>query len=80
MNNDLLFFSPMKDLCEYSQDTSVILCRFAFVEFATVAEAEKALNASQSIKISKREVGVQFYEMQEKPKGKWDCCSCDLRR
>ncbi|XP_044076321.1 nucleolin-like isoform X2 [Siniperca chuatsi] len=39
---------------------------FAFVEFATVADAEKALQSSQNIKICKREVRVQFCEMQAK--------------
>ncbi|KAM9350078.1 nucleolin-like [Symphorus nematophorus] len=39
---------------------------FAFVEFATVADAEKALQASKKIKISKREVRVEFCERREK--------------
>lgn len=44
---------------------------FAFVEFATVADAEKALQSSQNIQICKREVRVQFREGREKlEKGK----------
>nr|XP_046263352.1 nucleolin-like isoform X2 [Scatophagus argus] len=38
---------------------------FAFVEFANVADAEKALQSSQNMKISKREVRVHFYKMKE---------------
>ncbi|KAM3604992.1 uncharacterized protein V6R79_019118 [Siganus canaliculatus] len=38
---------------------------FALIEFASIAEAEKALKASQNIKILKREVRVQFSELQE---------------
>lgn len=41
---------------------------FAFVEFATVADAEKAFESSQNIKICKREVKVQFCKMQAKAK------------
>ncbi|XP_051238407.1 nucleolin isoform X3 [Dicentrarchus labrax] len=39
---------------------------FAFVEFATVEDAEKALKSTQNIKISKREVRVKFCEVKEK--------------
>lgn len=59
---------------EYSQETSVILCRYAFVEFATVEEAEKALQVAQDRKISKRLLRVQFFEKRENPprvKGTW---------
>ncbi|XP_070701369.1 nucleolin-like [Pempheris klunzingeri] len=45
---------------------------YAFVEFATVADAENALKTTQNIKISKREARVQFFEKREKserPKG-----------
>ncbi|XP_029308927.1 nucleolin-like isoform X2 [Cottoperca gobio] len=38
--------------------------RFAFVKFATVADAAKALQSSQNLTILKREVKVQFCEMQ----------------
>ncbi|XP_071349004.1 nucleolin-like isoform X2 [Trachinotus anak] len=41
---------------------------FAFVEFATVADAEKALQASQNMKISKRQIRVQFFVVRGKPK------------
>ncbi|XP_023270507.1 nucleolin-like [Seriola lalandi dorsalis] len=40
---------------------------YAFVEFATVADAEKALQESQNMKISKRQIRVQFFELREKP-------------
>uniref|UniRef100_A0A665U7I9 RRM domain-containing protein n=1 Tax=Echeneis naucrates TaxID=173247 RepID=A0A665U7I9_ECHNA len=43
---------------------------YAFVKFATVADAKKALQASQNIKLSKRPVRVQFFEMREKPEKK----------
>lgn len=46
---------------------AVILCRFAFIKFATVAEAEKALKLSQNMKFGKKEVRVQFQKMEEKP-------------
>ncbi|XP_027140874.1 nucleolin isoform X3 [Larimichthys crocea] len=39
---------------------------YAFVEFANVEDAEKALQASQKLKIRKREVKIQFYEKREK--------------
>ncbi|XP_076601700.1 nucleolin-like [Chaetodon auriga] len=41
---------------------------YAFVEFATVADAEKALQSTQKIKLCKKEISVQFYEIREKPK------------
>uniref|UniRef100_A0A3Q3XJP7 RRM domain-containing protein n=1 Tax=Mola mola TaxID=94237 RepID=A0A3Q3XJP7_MOLML len=40
---------------------------FAFIKFATVADAEKAFGSSQSIKLGKREVRVLFCETKEKP-------------
>ncbi|XP_037133018.1 nucleolin-like isoform X3 [Syngnathus acus] len=40
---------------------------YAFVEFATVADAEKAMNATKKVKILKRLIKVQFYEKREKP-------------
>ncbi|XP_026168473.1 nucleolin-like isoform X2 [Mastacembelus armatus] len=40
---------------------------YAFVKFATVADAEKALKSSQNIKICKRAVTVQFCEVRAKP-------------
>lgn len=40
--------------------------RFAFVEFATVADAEKALQASKKRKICQRAINVQFCEHQER--------------
>ncbi|KAM9844377.1 nucleolin-like isoform 2-T2 [Aulostomus maculatus] len=40
---------------------------YAFVEFASVAEAEKALQASQNTKIFKRKIRVQFHEMRAMP-------------
>ncbi|GAA6222589.1 nucleolin-like isoform X1 [Lates japonicus] len=40
---------------------------YAFVEFATVADAEKALKASQNMKISKRLIRVEFFERRAKP-------------
>ena len=46
--------------------TSVILCRFAFVEFRTVADAEEALQSTQNMKLLEREVKAQFYDTQEK--------------
>lgn len=73
-------FFTMKKVFEYSQETSVILCRFAFIEFATLADAEEALQSSQNMKFGKREVRVQFNTMQEKSdmaKGMWDC-SCSI--
>ncbi|CAK6952269.1 nucleolin-like [Scomber scombrus] len=39
---------------------------FAFVEFTTVDDAEKALQSSQNIQIRKREVKIQFCEVKEK--------------
>lgn len=44
----------------------LIFSRYAFVEFANVEDAEKALQASQKLKIRKREVKIQFYEKREK--------------
>ncbi|XP_068995590.1 nucleolin-like isoform X2 [Embiotoca jacksoni] len=41
---------------------------FAFVEFASVEDAEKALQSSQNIKICKRVPKVQFCETREKSK------------
>ncbi|XP_041805639.1 nucleolin-like isoform X2 [Chelmon rostratus] len=41
---------------------------YAFVEFASVADAEKALKSTQKMKICKREVRVEFFEMREKAK------------
>ncbi|KAG7227155.1 hypothetical protein INR49_013953 [Caranx melampygus] len=40
---------------------------YAFVEFATVEEAEKALQAAQDQQISKRPIRVQFFEKRENP-------------
>ncbi|XP_069366844.1 nucleolin-like isoform X4 [Paralichthys olivaceus] len=37
---------------------------YAFVEFATVAEAEKALKSTHNVKIGKRTMKVQFFEMR----------------
>ncbi|XP_034469161.1 nucleolin-like isoform X2 [Hippoglossus hippoglossus] len=37
---------------------------YAFVEFATVAEAEKALKSTQKVNIFKRTIRVQFFEMR----------------
>ncbi|XP_010782013.1 nucleolin-like isoform X2 [Notothenia coriiceps] len=39
--------------------------RFAFVEFASAAHAEKALQSSQKLTISKREIKVQFCDKKE---------------
>ncbi|XP_073346676.1 nucleolin-like [Pagrus major] len=39
---------------------------FAFVEFATVAAAEEALQSTQNMKLLEREVKAKFYDMQEK--------------
>ncbi|KAL3054597.1 hypothetical protein OYC64_017517 [Pagothenia borchgrevinki] len=39
--------------------------RFAFVEFATAEAAEKALQSSQKLTISKREIKVQFCDKKE---------------
>ncbi|XP_067330751.1 nucleolin-like [Channa argus] len=43
---------------------------FAFVEFATVVDAEKALQSSQSIKICKKAVQVQFCEKKKSENAK----------
>ncbi|XP_068605185.1 nucleolin-like [Brachionichthys hirsutus] len=43
--------------------------RFAFVEFATVEDAAKALQTAQNSKIHKRELRVQFGERQDVTKG-----------
>ncbi|XP_035488971.2 nucleolin isoform X4 [Scophthalmus maximus] len=40
---------------------------FAFVEFATVTDAEKALQTTHNLVICKREIRVQFFEMRERP-------------
>lgn len=48
-----------------SKATPVTLCRFAFVEFATEADAEQALQSSKNTKLNKRSVNVQLYNMQE---------------
>lgn len=45
----------------------VILHRFAFVEFASVADAEKALKLTQNMKIYKREARIQFCDVRENP-------------
>lgn len=37
-----------------------------------MADAEKALKSTQKMKICKREVRVEFFEMREKAKGMWD--------
>lgn len=71
-----LFLFPMKKVFECSQETNVICCRFAFVEFAAAADAEKALQSSKDIKICNRPVKVQFCNTQgksETAKGMWDC-------
>ncbi|XP_028284370.1 nucleolin-like [Parambassis ranga] len=43
---------------------------FAFVEFASVADAEKALQASQNIKVCQKEVKVEFSENAKPDKEK----------
>ncbi|XP_047444706.1 nucleolin-like [Mugil cephalus] len=40
---------------------------FAFVEFATVEDAEQALKSSQNIKLCKKAIRVQFCETRAKP-------------
>ncbi|XP_058489848.1 nucleolin-like [Solea solea] len=40
---------------------------FAFVEFASVADAENALQSTKNVKIHKRAIRVQFFEEREKP-------------
>lgn len=51
------------------------LGRYAFVEFASVADAEKALQASQNIKVCQKEVKVEFSEnaKPDKEKGSAEC-------
>lgn len=44
-------------------------CRFAFVEFATVAEAEKALKSTENMKIRKREIRAEFCQKQKSDLG-----------
>lgn len=46
-----------------SEATSVTLCRFAFIEFATEQETEQALESSQNAKLDKKSISVQKYDM-----------------
>ncbi|KAM6918283.1 nucleolin-like [Xenentodon cancila] len=41
--------------------------QYAFVEFATVADAEKALQSSQNVKLCKKAIRVQFCNTKTKP-------------
>lgn len=70
-----------KAIFQYFDETCHVLtpCRFAFVEFTTVDDAEKALQSSQNIQIKKRKVKIQFGEAKEKlqaAKGIWDWSCC----
>lgn len=54
-------------LCKWkvSKATSVTLRRFAFIEFATQADTEKALQSCKGAKLNKKNIGVEMYNMQE---------------
>lgn len=43
--------------------------RFAFVEFATAADAEKALKSTENMKIRKREIRAEFCQKQKSDLG-----------
>lgn len=45
---------------------AVILCRYAFVGFPTVDDAEKALKSSQNMKLCKKTIRVQFCNTRAK--------------
>lgn len=69
MHTDLLglFLVTNKNFSQNSQRFFVILCRYAFVEFGTVTDAEKVLLSSKHVKIGNKVANIDVCRNKMKP-------------